>query len=1349
MRATQISIFLLFCFSICGFAQSGKLFTVDKELSSSMVNKVTQDSKGNIWIATEDGLNYYDGAKFLTFKHKKEDKSSIKSNYVLSVFNDSQNNLFIGYVNGLQQYDYASGKFTDIPLLSAQNNKPLDAHIHIIYERKNGDILIGTAGHGMFLLKRNSKQAKQVVLRSIPSFFITTIQEDNKGNLWIGTEGKGVFCITSGKKQETRQYLNGPEMVNLDISCMCFGPDNKIYVGSLNKGLFSYNALTNSFDVVSYPTKLPIKTLYVNKQRQIMVGTDGKGLKIYDPIYKTFVENKYNIPTFDFTKSKIHSIIEDKAGDLWLGIFQKGVMLLPANRSNFKYIGHKSILKNNIGSNCIMSVCKDHKGVLWIGTDNDGIYSVAPNGEVKSHFSQENGSNVPSTIISLFEDSDQNLWVGSFFQGLAKLNKETGHCEYIQKMNTDCVFSIVEDKNKNLWIGTMGSGVYSMNIKNNQIVHYPSVQGYNKKRNTLHNRWVTAMLLTHNNKLYIGTFDGMGCLDLKTKNFISTYNTNKLLSGYIIYTIFEDTKGYIWIGTSEGILCLNPHNQQITSFDMKNGLPSNVICGICGDKQGNLWISTSYGISKYNPTKKTFTNYYADDGLQGNEFSKNALFRDKSGEIIFGGVNGVTSFFPEKITNPAKKLDIRITGFYIHDLAINKGDKSGSRSVIDTAVSEAKDFHLAASDNSFRVEFSAMEFCNPERITFMYALNNDNWNTLQPGENHISFNNLAPGKYHFKVKAKYYETYSDIKEITIIISPPWYASLGAKIIYFIIIITALYFTRQQILQRRKIKLKFQQQAHAEEINEAKLQFFINISHEIRTPMTLIISPLQKLMTIDKDQERQKLYHTIFRNSKRILALMNQLMDIRKIDKKQMVLKFRETEIVNFTHDLVKIFESQSINKQIKLNFQSDVPELKAWIDPNNYDKIILNLLSNAFKFTPKNGEISTSIHIGENNDENDKPTHYYEIIISDNGIGIKKEEIERIFERFYQINNSQNNSNIGTGIGLHLTRSLVQLHHGKIWAENNEDGKGCRFIIRLPLGNDFLIPEEIANDAEFTDKINQDSAVMVTETIDSIDNTQVKIKTKYKILIVEDDEEIRKYLKDELGNEFHIIESCNGKEALPIILKKAPDLIISDVMMPEMDGMELCQKIKQNININHIPVILLTAKTREEDNIEGLEVGADSYITKPFSIDIVRKTIQNLIKNRECLKNNLTGKQIQEDKIDKISLKTPDEKLLERIMCVINKNISNIDFSVEILASEVGISRVHLHRKMKELTNQTTRDFIRNTRLQQAASLLKDKNQNISEVAFATGFVNATYFSTAFKELYGMSPKEYMEQNKE
>jgi signal transduction histidine kinase/ligand-binding sensor domain-containing protein/DNA-binding response OmpR family regulator len=1349
MKIARISVILLFCFYICGFAQSGKLFTVDKELSSSMVNKVSQDSKGNIWIATEDGLNCYDGAKFLTFKHKNEDRSSIKNNYVLSVFNDSHNNLYIGYINGLQQYDYASGKFTEIPLLSSKNHKPVDAHIHIIYERKNGDLLIGTAGHGMFLLKKNSKQANQVILNTIPNSFITAIQEDKNGNLWIGTEGKGVFCLTSGKKKETRQYLNEAELANLDISCMCLGSDNKIYVGSLNKGLFAYNASTNSFDAISYPVKLPIKTLYVNKQHKIMVGTDGKGLKVYDPTYKKFIENKYNIPTFDFTKSKIHSIIEDKSGDIWLGIFQKGVMLLPANRSNFNYIGHKSVLKNNIGSNCIMSVCKDHNGVLWIGTDNDGIYSVTPNGEVKSHFSQENGSNVPSTILSIFEDSEQNLWLGSFFQGMAKLNKNTGHCEYKQELNNACVFSIVEDKNQNLWIGAMGAGVYSMNVKNNQIVHYSSITGsqYSKKLNALHNRWVTSMLLSHDNKLYIGSYDGLGCLDLKTKNFVSTYHTNKLLSGYIIYTIFEDTKGFIWIGTSEGLFCIHPKNHQITSLDMKNGLPSNVICGICGDKQGNLWISTNYGISKYNPIKKVFTNYYADDGLQGNEFSKNALFRDKNGEIIFGGVNGVTSFYPEKITNPTKKLDIRITGFYIHDQAIMKGVKSGSYDIIDTAVSEAKSFHLAASDNSFSIEFSAMEFCNPERITFMYAMNDKNWNTLQPGENHVSFSNLAPGEYHFKVKAKYYETYSEIKEITILISPPWYASIGAKIIYFIIIISILYFTRQQIMQRRQIKQKLQQQAHTEEINEAKLQFFINISHEIRTPMTLIISPLQKLLKIDRDEERQKLYHTIFRNSERILALINQLMDIRKIDKKQMVLNFCETDIVKFIQNQAEIFENQSQSKQIKLTFHSDVSHLNTWIDPNNFDKIILNLLSNAFKFTPKKGEINISIHTGENENESGELRNYYEIIVSDNGIAIDKDEIERIFERFYQINNSLNNSNIGTGIGLHLTRSLVELHHGIIRAENNENGKGCRFIIRLPLGNHFLMPEEIV--IEKTEQDIIDNQITIQEKLENNNTVSIKTKTKYKILIVEDDEEIRKYLKDELGNEFHVTESCNGKEALAMILKKAPDLVISDVMMPEMDGMALCRKIKQNININHIPVVLLTAKTREEDNLEGLDVGADSYITKPFNIDIVRKTIQNLIKNRETLKINLTGQQNQEDKLDKISLKTPDEKLMDRVMSVINKNISNTDFNVEILASEVGISRVHLHRKLKELTNQTTRDLIRNIRLQQAASLLKEKDQSISEVAYATGFVSTTYFSTAFKELYGITPKEYMEQSKE
>ena len=534
--------------------------------------------------------------------------------------------------------------------------------------------------------------------------------------------------------------------------------------------------------------------------------------------------------------------------------------------------------------------------------------------------------------------------------------------------------------------------------------------------------------------------------------------------------------------------------------------------------------------------------------------------------------------------------------------------------------------------------------------------------------------------------------------------------------------------------------------HAEQLNEAKLQFFINISHEIRTPMFLIISPLQKLMATDYDTERQQSYNIIYRNAERLLRLVNQLMDIRKIDKGQMQLKFQETDIVSFIQDLHYTFAYQANTKHIKLDFHSEVKELKAWIDPKNFDKVILNILSNAFKFTPENGNIQIRLCTGNDPNAAEKAlSRYFEISIEDDGIGINETELERIFDRFYQIRNNQNNSNIGTGIGLHLTRSLVELHHGSITVENNQGTPGCRFIVRLPLGKEHLKPEEIDNSAVKQDSVHITTALPTTPLIETPPKTHSK--SKYRVLIVEDNDEIRRYICQELGRDFHMQECRNGKEAFTYILKKTPDLIISDIMMPEMDGMTLCSKVKQNINTNHIPVILLTAKSREEDNLEGLSIGADAYITKPFSIEILRQSTFNLIKSRERLRNNFQGSQTQKERMQELEIESPDERLLDRIMKVINDNIANPELNVEMVAETVGISRVHLHRKLKELTNQSTRDLIRNLRLKQAATLLAKKRQSINEVAALTGFTNVAYFSTAFKELYGMTPTAYMEQN--
>ena len=672
--------------------------------------------------------------------------------------------------------------------------------------------------------------------------------------------------------------------------------------------------------------------------------------------------------------------------------------------------------------------------------------------------------------------------------------------------------------------------------------------------------------------------------------------------------------------------------------------------------------------------------------------------------------------------------------------------KSGKYDIVDAAVMDADRFHLAHNDNSFSIELSAMDFANPERITYQYSLKDEDWLNLRPGTNTVNFTNLAPGTYRFWFKAKDYSHYSGVKEISIVLSPAWYFSDLAKMVYGLILATVFGLVLLQIRQRQRTRQKMQEHLHAKQINEAKLQFFINISHEIRTPMSLIISPLKKLISLDQDRERQKSYATMQRNAERILLLINQLMDIRKIDKGQLQLKFQETEIVGFIKELCAIFDEQAQAKGIEVSFHHPMEQLPVWVDPNHFDKVILNVLSNAFKFTPKHGKINLSLHTGEDDTAAKELRQYYEIVISDSGIGIEESEQEKIFECFYQVRKTQNHFGEGTGIGLNLTRSILELHHGSIRAENNQEGQGCRFIMRLPLGKDHLKSEEPMDILLLVQKSEATIPALSTPAGEAAE-VKVKAKTKSRVLVVDDDEEIRKYICQEFASEYHMMESANGKQALSILLNKTPDLIISDVMMPEMDGITLCRKIKQNVNINHIPIVLLTAKSEEADKLAGLGIGADAYMVKPFNMEILKKTVQNIIRNREMLRNNFNGNQHQSDKVQKVALKSADEKLLNKLYTIINQNMDNPALSVEMISSEIGISRVHLHRKLKELTNQSTRDFIRNIRLQQAANLLSSKHLNISEVAFAVGFTNLATFSTAFKELYGVSPTAYMESH--
>lgn len=1373
MKAQILFLFSIYCFLIGSTpvmkAQTGKFYSTDKELSNSLINAVYQDRKGFIWIATENGLNKFDGTRFSIYRHNATDSTSLKNNYVRTLFEDSRGNFWIGCINGLQRYDRATDNFHELFISRKDGRK--NPHITSIIERRNGDLWIATSGQGAISLKKNSNPAsfhiETELTDRIGSNYLNVIFEDSRQNLWIATEEKGLYRY-SPESKELKSYKAPYHIAGDDVSAICEDAHGQIFVGTLTKGLFRLSSRQEgNFEPVLYQNRmnLNIRTLIIDTRGKLIIGTDGEGVKEYQPQQDIIVDSEINAGPFDFSKSKVHSLIEDKDHNLWLGIFQKGLILVPGISNKFDYYGYKSIHNNTIGSSCVMAIHTDEQATIWIGTDNDGLYAINDQGKQLRHYTHQAGNpqSVPGTILCLYEDSNQELWLGSYFDGLARMNKQTGTCQDATSLlqgNLNAgkpkVSCIIEDKNKNLWVGTYGSGLYKINLPTQHVTYYESTRNENDdwSINRLLNDWISYLLEDKEGMIWIGTYKGLAVLNPQTDNFINYKKQNNLLPGYVVYSLLESSNGEIWAGTSEGLVCLNKDRLTPVLFTTADGLPSDIICGLAEDEKKNIWISTHQGISKLNPPEKKFINYYAGDGLQGNEFTRTAVFKDKRGKIFFGGTNGVTAFYPQDITEIKKEMNVLITGFHVANRPVKKGDKSGNNVITDTAVMDTEQFTLAYNENTFSIDFSVLEFSNPDRISYQYKIKElgDEWISTQPGTNRVTYSSLKPGKYTFSVQARDHNNFSNIRTVTIAITPPWYQTWWAKVIWGCLGALLIYALTMYILSRIRHRQEVMRQKHMEQINEAKLQFFINISHEIRTPMTLIISPLEKLLA--EHSEKQPVYLMIYRNAQRILRLINQLMDIRKLDKGQMHLKFRETDIVGFINDLMQTFNYQAQKKNITFTFEKELEgadSLKVWIDLNNFDKVLMNVLSNAFKYTHEGGNIEVSLKTGHNDAYRGALKDYFEIDITDNGIGIDKNKIEQIFERFYQIDNDMTQSNFGTGIGLHLSRSLVELHHGIIKAENREDGQGTRFVIRLPLGSNHLKAEELENPEETgseptISQLPKDSIYETEEENKTNEYRKPKAKTRYRVLIVEDDEEIRRYIRSELDSDFRIYECTNGREGLETILKEKPDLVISDVMMPEMDGITLCRKIKQNININHIPIILLTAKSKAEDQIEGLEIGADAYIVKPFNTELLRTTISNLIANRERLRGKLVGEQQVEEKITKIEMKSNDEILMSKVMKTINDHLADPTLNVEMLAANVGMSRVHMHRKLKELTNQSARDFIRSIRLKQAANLLREKNLSVSEVAYATGFSNLSHFSNTFRDFYGISPSEYKEQ---
>lgn len=1349
-------IVLLLCLVVLPLAaQTGKFYSTNNELSSSLINQIFQDKRGFIWIATEYGLNRFDGLRFSNYKHVSGDSTSIKNNYVRTLFEDSRQNLLVGCIDGLMKYDSETDTFREIPMIRA--GKRVFPHITQMQKLHNGEIWVVTTGQGIFRLDEEKQQAESIdaIMRQVNYNFQSNLYEDSHYNIWIGTEGHGLICYLPDT-QEVRVFRY-PVINDNYVSAIGEDKYGNLFIGTQKHGLSRYEREQNRFVPVPYMggEELSIYCLTLVDDR-LLIGTDGQGLKTYNRMTGKIEDYSINSAPLDFSEGKIHTIMEDRDKNLWVGLFQKGIVLMPKQENPFEYYGNKSIHYNPIGQGCVMSIYQDSNRHLWVGADNEGIFELDAEGKRLRHYQPGNDPrSMANTIMCMYEDTNGDFWLGTYTRGLAKLNRRTGECEYPLPVDNEKIFSITEDRHKNLYIATFGSGFYQYNLVTKELKHYESSKDEtgDLTRNELANDWVNYIFCDSEGMIWLGHYKGISCFNPVNESFINYRKVNTLVEDRVGYVVQEDHAGNIWAGTTDGLYCFNKKTDELTCFTVADGLPNNVICGICEDEEHNMWISTYMGICKYDAKTGRYINYYAGDGLQGNEFTHGAFYKDEAGKVYFGGINGITYFQPSSIESVLKDTKVWITDFSIFNQPVRKNTRSGRHTVIYTSVPDANIFQLAHYDNTFSIVFSTLQYNNPEQISYQYKIEelSNQWLSTEPGVNRVTYNNLLPGKYTFHVRALSHGNLSEIRTVKILITPPWYEMWWAYCIYAFLFGLLVLGIVNYILSRMRHRREIMKREHAEQLNEAKLQFFINISHEIRTPTTLIINPLEKLLAEKKGGEVQKTYLMIYRNAQRILRLINQLMDIRKLDKGQMFMKFRETDMVGFIDDVMLTFDYMARKKKIHFSFEHVMPQLKVWVDMNNFDKILMNIFSNAFKYTPEQGEITVILSTGRDSTRRDPLKEYFEITVTDNGIGLDREKIERIFERFYQIDNDVTKSNFGTGIGLHLSRSLVELHHGIILAENREDAPGSRFIIRIPLGSAHLRTDELEDvEAVITphtvlvkpEKTDLEEAFEEEEDEES--KKAGKSKNRMRILIVEDEEEILSYLKEELEGDYRIMTRKNGREAYDTILADTPDLVISDIMMPEMDGLSLCRKIKQNTNVNHVPVILLTAKSKPEDTMEGMATGADAYMVKPFNTELLKSTIANLIANRKLLKSKFSGAQQQEDKVQKLSMKSADEILMSKIMKVINENLSNPDLNVEMLAANVGLSRVHVHRKLKELTNLSARDFIKNIRLQQAAALLKEKKLTVSEVAYATGYTNLSHFSSSFKEVHGMSPKEYM-----
>ncbi len=1337
-------------------------------LSYNSVLCTIQDSKGFIWVGTRDGLNKYNSSDIEVFKHGINDSTSIINNHINCLLEASNYNIWVGTANGLSQYNRSTGQFTNYPL-GKDSTGLSNGYVRCLLENSEGQLFIGTS-YGLNIYDQELNCFKQEYISAPPTLDnnIICLLEDTQNLIWVGTRG-GLFIRKNN--QYERIILNSSENGTEEIRDIKKDKHGRYWVATEGMGIFTFEAISGKVGKIKNINSKN-STLVSDKIRKILLDEEEEKvwLATLEGISIIAQNKTYNIihsplKPNGICSGSIHDIIKDKTGGYWFSTYIGGLYYYHPQSNLFKT--YSSELRQSTGDldENIVGFVNDKEDGCWVATGYGRIkllnINLIKNTETKK---TKEYSFTNDIIKSIDSDKYGNLWIGTY-DGLKYLDNNTGRITNFQhnsqntnSINGNQIHSVLIDHTGSLWIGINGGDFQMYSPKTKEFTTFPQI-----------GRIVNVLYEDRQGKLWIGERFGLHCIDTKTKIVEDISHLTKGVEEQLSYIscFWEDTKGQLWIGTQgSGIILIK--NKRSFWINKKNGLNDLSIHSIIEDDLGEIWISTNKGIS--NITFKEDANgepnvlsvdYSTAHGLPNTQFEPRSVTKLNDGKILFGSINGIIAFQPRLVKKTEYYPEVVFSQLSIHSEKSHL-NKNQQRNLI---IEEQNKLKLKYNERNISISFAAINYVNPSSTYYQYIIKGADQDWIDIGkQGNINLTFLPVGEHELCIRSstnprQWGDSYSSLK---ITVQPPFWRTWWAYFSYTVIVLSMLWLLVRithnwTSLKNKLLMAEFIREKELE-LYESKLKFFTDISHELRTPLTLIIAPVEKLLMqkgIGHHVGKQLIL--IQKNCNRMMQLINQVLSLRKLEAGCYQLKASQGNIVHFFNEMMLVFNEVAQVNKIKFNIKTEISELIVWFDYEKMESIAFNLLSNAFKHTPQNGSID--IEISSLDKESkwveglDNSIGKYAIIsITNSGSGISAEDQKHLFERFFTKSNKSDYNTKGFGVGLELTKRMVEMHKGLITAKSipsNDHAGLTSFTIYLPLGKEHLTEDELIENKEgLLNKNFKTEIQTLTEDVSDFGHNEgeellyrLTNGEKPVLLLVEDNQEVRNFIKELLSDFYEVTEAMDGEVGLEKAIETSPDLIISDVMMPKMDGIEFCKRLKTDLRTSHIPIILLTARSSMAFKLEGIEHGADDYISKPFSAKYLIAKINNILKQKDIMKSYYARQTILEPQ--RIEVESVDEKLLKKAVEYILNNLENPALSVENLSKELGLSRVHFYRKIKSLTNLTAVDFIRSIRLKRAATLLQQNKFTIKEIQQMVGFDNSDYFRKCFKAQYDLTPSEY------